>query len=58
MVKHVTVDTETEERCFLYLPLLDVMSRRISECSAVEYSEVKRVVERMNELEGSCSSVL
>jgi hypothetical protein len=38
---HATIDTVTEELCFLWGPCLDVISRTISGCSAVEYSGVK-----------------
>jgi hypothetical protein len=44
MAEHATMDTVTEELCFLCGPGLDV-SRTISECGAVDYNEVKPVGE-------------
>jgi hypothetical protein len=44
MAAHSTRDTATEEWCFLCGPFLDVISRTISECSAVEYSAASWLV--------------
>jgi hypothetical protein len=43
IAEHATMDTPTEERCFLCGPCLDVISSTIieSQCSSVEWSEVK-----------------
>jgi hypothetical protein len=41
MAAYATISTATEERCFLCSRCLDVISRTISECSAVQLSEVQ-----------------
>jgi hypothetical protein len=43
MAAHETMDTATEGWCFLCGPCLDVISRTISVCSAVEYNGGERV---------------
>jgi hypothetical protein len=43
MAAHATMDTATEELCFLCDPCIDGIRRTIGECSAVEVSEVNRV---------------
>jgi hypothetical protein len=42
MAAFVTMDTVTEEQCILCGTCLEVISRTISECGAVEVSEVER----------------
>jgi hypothetical protein len=34
MATHGTMDTATEERCFLCGPYLDVINRTVNECSS------------------------
>jgi hypothetical protein len=54
MADHATTDKATVQRCFLYGPCLDVISRTISEsaCSAVHGSE-EFVGESVRELQFS-----
>jgi hypothetical protein len=44
MAVNVTMDTATEERCFLCGPCLDAISRTISELSGVQWREVSWLV--------------